>query len=319
MKSLSLTKVIFFLFVCLFLEPSYVVAANNAVLNIEPSIFMVNLKQGDLWSSSIKIKNDNQQDISYVVSLVDFKKDEGGSFVPTLDSLRPVGVNFNVGSSNRLSNWIKPSKPKIIVRSNETVDLPFVIEIPEYAEPADYRAAILVSFLPDASQLSGSSLSVSSYVSSILSIKISGKKNGGIKIRQFSSSRLVYENPNITLILELENKDNGNFLADGFVEIKNIFGKRVANIKLNNETDKKTWGGSHSYVLNWEPKGNSLNIGPYIATVTISNSGSDNKPVSSSSLFWIIPIRMILASTLLILISLILGDRLIGLYIRRKM
>jgi uncharacterized membrane protein len=169
-------------------------------LRIDPSIFLLNLKQGGSWASSVKIDNNNNKDLSYIVSLVDFKKNEKGDFSPTLDSLRRADKEEGSDIDRyNLSSWIKVSKIDVSVNANSIADLPFKIEIPTDAEPGEYRSAILVSLSPDSALNNGSSLSVSSYISSVLSIKVTGttSKDSGAR----DNSWVFYLGVVITIIL----------------------------------------------------------------------------------------------------------------------
>lgn len=297
-------------------------AADSSInLSVEPSVFLINLQQGDSWSSSIRINNNNKKDLSYSLSLIDFEKDTKGEFFPVLNTLRRIDNNeSDIGNGSTLSSWIKTSNTAVYIKKDLSAVLPFKVEIPPDAEPGDYRAAILVGVSPDSVINGGSSLSVSSLISSTLSIKVTGKVDKGLIIKGFSPNQLVYENPDVTFILKTQNSGHVRVTPEGSLEIRNIFGQKVGDVLLSKDImSKKQYADDKisSYNFNWRLSNGDFGLGPYIATVSLSYGDKDKKTVSSSSVFWVIPIKMILALTLLILGLFIGGDYLIKLYLRR--
>ncbi len=291
------------------LTPILGMASQSINLSIEPSVFLINLKQGDSWASSIKINNNNESNLPYSVSLMDFEKDKKDNFVPVLkpaDSYPP-------------SSWIKISQTEIDIKKGESGAIQFRVEIPADAKLGDHRALILVGLSPKSTKTSGTSVAVSSLISSVLSINVSGSIGDKLIIKDFSASRLVYENPDVALKLELENKGNVRIEPEGTIEIKNLFGKNIGSVFLS----KKIMAGlkfgtkKSSYILNWSPSDVIFGLGPYMATVNLSYGGDIKNNITARSIFWIFPYGIFLKITATILGLLIMVDLFMRIYLRR--
>ncbi len=293
--------------------------AAGSVVSLDPSIMTVNLRQGDSWSSGIKIINPNSSGLTYKISLIDFRKDSG-TFTPVMGSLHSADpASSAVSEGYSLSDWLQASHSNILIAKNSSVVLPFTLKIPPDAPVGEYRAGILVSLANGSPAESGSHLSVSTFVSAVLSVKVSGLDSSVLKIKSFRPSQLVYADSNVTLILEMANVASRS-VPVGSIDVRDIFGKQAGSILLSDKimSGARGAGGGSSYSLKWQPSSNIFSFGPYVATVKLAYNGTgDSKPITSTSLFWIVPLQPILYIALAIFALLFIGDYLVRRHIRR--
>jgi hypothetical protein len=280
-----------------FLPFHFLSAQNSFTLTITPPIFQMTATPGQDWSSAIKVVNNNPYDITVYANVMNFTAEgEGGSgkFIPS-NNTKDVPGGFS------LASWLEVSKQPIFIRAEQSVSVPFTLHVPESAEPGGHYGAILIGTEPPP-KTSGSSVRVSSQLSSLFLLRVNGDVNEEGDIRSFSTEKGWYEEPHANFALRFENKGNVHLLPRGDITIYNMWGKERGKVFFNQESEfgNVLPKSIRKFTFEWAGEQNFFDLGRYKAVATLA-FGDTNKTVYRAVSFWVIPV----AATLKILASLI--------------
>ena len=179
--------------------------------------------------------------------------------------------------------------------------------MPPNAEAGGHYGVIRFSGTAPELQKNGVSLAASAGV--LLLVRVSGNSTEQLNFKEFFTQRgdqrrSWFENGPITFVERIDNSGNVHVAPHGSLIVKNMFGKNVAELKVND----KTGNILPSSIRRFEQTFNKSRLfGKYTASVSLAY-GTQGKVVSSSLTFWVIPYKAILA-VLLILVLLILVIR----------
>ncbi len=288
-------------------------------VTVTPPLYQLTIGPGDSWASTLKLINSNSYDVTFYAQVADMQAsgEEGRSkFTPVLSS--PQGSSSN---SYLLAQWIRLSGEPIFIKAGSSVDLPFTITIPESAEPGGHYAAILVGTEPDALHATGTMLKVSSLVSSLLFVKIKGNVVESGRIREFLTSRQLYQTPDVDFSLRFENTGNTHIQPQGDIVIYNMWGKERGHVAINQGTDfgNVLPKSIRHFDFSWSGEQDLFDIGLYSAIVGLTYGDEGKQNVSSKTYFWVVPLVPVsigLGSLLLFIFCLIWFIRR---YIRRAL
>jgi hypothetical protein len=272
--------------------------ANSLSLTITPPFFMLNVSPGDSWASSIRVVNANSGGLPVTASVSGFEAadDEGhGTFIP---------LSSVANDPDALANWITLPQPSVNVPQDGEADIPFSISVPQNAAPGGHYAAILIGTgSGNASGTAGSHVGVSSYISALIFITVSGNINEEGNIQEFSVDRAWYQDPNVNFSIRFANTGNVHVRPSGEIQIYNAFGKEQGTIPVNQN-------GYLGYVLpsstrlftaSWQGPTSIWDIGQYTAVITLAYGQNGTKSASQSLAFWVLPIDQILEDAAIII------------------
>ena len=141
-----------------------------------------------------------------------------------------------------LANWVTVSNPTVTVPHGGAADVPFSIVVPPNASPGGHYAGILIGTGSPTPQPGVSQVGVSSFVSALIFVQVSGNLVESANITQFSTSKSSYQTPDIQFAVRVENDGNVHVRPVGMIQIYNAFGKQRGEVPIN-ET------GNLGYVL----------------------------------------------------------------------
>lgn len=285
-----LSGVLFFT-VASFLLPtaSFAQSADSTSLTITPPFFELNVNPGDAWASSIRVVNTNANDIHVHAEVMGFaaSDDQGhGNFIP-LDQL--------AGDQDALANWVTVSNPTVTVPHGGAADVPFSIVVPPNASPGGHYAGILIGTGSPTPQPGVSQVGVSSFVSALIFVQVSGNLVESANITQFSTSKSSYQTPDIQFAVRVENDGNVHVRPVGMIQIYNAFGKQRGEVPIN-ETGNLGYvlpSSSREFDVEWLGQPSLLDIGPYTAVLSLAYGENGTKSISRTIGFWILPIDQI--------------------------
>jgi hypothetical protein len=300
-----------FAFVALFASPVF--AQSGLSVTLTPPMYQLSIGPGETWSSSLKIVNNNPYDVTYYAQVVDMEaKGETGQskFIPVLNPQDPELA------AAQLARWIQVTdKVPLTIKAGKSENLHFNVNIPTNAEPGGHYAAILVGTQPLAASTTGSQMRISSFVSSLLFVRVKGNVVESGRIREFTSDKNLYQTPKADFVLRFENTGNTHLRPEGEVTIYNMWGKERGNVLINQESG---FGNAlpktiRKFQFSWEGEENVFDIGRYSAEVTFAYGEDGRKSISATAYFWVVPIVPV-AITLGTILSFFL---LLGWFIRR--
>ena len=282
--------------------PGFVFAQTSGAtaLTITPPFFELNLNPGDTWSSSIRVVNTNGGDLPVKATVMGFtaSDDEGhGTFVD------PATL---AGDPDALTNWIVVSDPSVVVPRGGSADVPFTIVVPHDASPGGHYAAILIGTASPAAADAGSYVGVSSYISALIFVRVSGDVKEEGSVQEFSTDKSLYQDSNVNFTIRFANTGDVHLRPAGDVTIYNAFGKVRGKVDVNQAGDLGYVLPSSTRLFNvsWSGGSSLLDIGPYTAVVTLAYGDNGEKSTSATATFWILPIANI--------VEVLLGVLLVG-------
>jgi hypothetical protein len=278
--------VLLFLFSGLFFASSVFAAQEDSFsLTITPPLFQLTVSPGEVWSSSIKVVNNNPYDVDIYASPMNFVVADESGIGRLVPSLQTATTSFT------LASWISVEKGPIHIPAEKTGTIPFSLIVPANAEPGGHYGAILTGNQPPAVPGSNT-VNVSTSISSLFLVRVNGDMIESGRIREFSLDKLLYDTPKVNFSLRFENKGNVHLLPRGEIVIRNMWGKERGKILINQDTD---FGNvlPHSirkFQFEWSGEDNFFEVGRYTALATLSFGEQTRDTEYQEVSFWVIPI-----------------------------
>jgi hypothetical protein len=275
-------------------------------VTITPPLFQLSISPGQTWKSSIKVVNSNAYDVTYYAYPMDFAA-QGESGQGSLSPVVDVPTDGSA-STYSLAQWVQISRDPIVVPQGKSYDIPFSVSVPMNAEPGGHYAALLVGTQPPLGKSSGPSMKVSSFVSSLLFVKVEGSIQELGRIREFRPHVTLYQTPEARFLLRFENLGNTHLKPQGVITIYNMWGKKRGELVLNKESNfgNVLPKSIRKFEFSWTGDASLFDIGQYKAEVTLNFGDGDKQNVSATSYFWVVPV-MPVAATLVSIVLFVLS------------
>ncbi|PLX21217.1 hypothetical protein C0584_03315 [Candidatus Parcubacteria bacterium] len=308
MKKLLILILIFFPLSSVFAQE------DTLKMTLTPPLVKNNMNPGETWVSTVKLVNNNQNDLVVYTDIQDFRSspDGGVELIPKEES------EGEDSGSGFLRKWMTIMDGPITISSFGSVEIPFEIKVPESAEPGGHYAAILVGTKPTG-EIQGSGISISSMISSLILVNISGDVVEEGRIREFTTDKNYYKDPEVNFKLRFENTGNVHLQPKGNIVIKDMFGNEKGLIDINKDTayGNVLPGSTKTWDFSWEGESGIFKMGKYEAVITIHYGEQTTEVDNRTFYFWYVDFKIvsIIAGTILgILLFIFL---LIKFYIRR--
>lgn len=228
-------KLFIILLALIIFNPCFALADDNGLaLTVTPPLMKINMDPGESIATAIKVVNNNSWPVTVYAKVLDFK-DKGNGEIDFIDKSQiPAGVE---GSGVYLSRWITLSQEKIDVGPFRPATFSFNIDVPENVQPGGHYAAILIGTNPPDETGKGTEIKVSSYISSLLLIRISGAIKEKGMIREFTFSKRFYSGGEGNFRFRFENQGNVDLHPEGDIKVFDIFGTQKGDIPVNTVND----------------------------------------------------------------------------------
>ncbi len=276
---------------CLF--PLFVPGAqadeNALTLTITPPLIKLNMDPGGIISSAIKIVNNNNQPLKVYTRVFDFKG-QGGKIIPLNNSPQPAVAT----NSPFLSQWIKVERGPIIIKPQQSREIPFTIFAPPQAEPGGHYAAIAVGTKPE-EKIKGSGARVSSMLTSLLFVTINGDYIERGALRDFFTDKALYQSPPVVFNFSFENKGTVHLLPQGEIKIYNMLGKEIGSIPINQGTvfENVLPNDVRHWQIKWPGTKRLTDMGRARAVIVLSYGARAAKTVFRSTYFWLVDFKLL--------------------------
>jgi len=262
-------------------------------LTIAPAKIEFNVNPGDEIRFSIYTRNDGEVSGELYSIVKGFTEDEGGTKI-WVENAPEI-------------EWVK-IPPKISASPGETIEVPVVINVPQDAPPGGHFLAIGFGTLPGKQK--GSGLAIGVNVLSLVYINISGNRIDKISISEFMAKKVYFDFP-VKFVYKIKNEGNTYVRPTGEIEISNIFGKLIANLRVN-EKEFQILPGKEKVLENeWS---NNFAFGPYKAKFNIYYGLNQSQNLVFNYWFFMLPIKVISVVFVLIIFVIFILPRLIKKY-----
>lgn len=197
-----------------------------------------------------------------------------------------------------LKDYIHPEISEFTLKSKQRMILPVQITVPEDAQPGGLYGTLLISTVPspdeiqkEAGMTTGGNVNITR-LGSLIFVRVKGdvKEEGALKSMVTPKGKFFQSGP-IVFDLLYENTGNVYLNPYGIIEIKNIFGKKIDEIKVD------PWFAMPDSLrlreLKWG-EGKKMLMGMYTAHASI-NRGYQNIIDKADASFWVFPWKILLA------------------------
>jgi hypothetical protein len=202
----------------------------NSVLavTISPPVKEITGNPGETVNGMVKIYNETNQDFTVYSSLSDFTAKDGEGGEPQL-------IETKEGDVKTLSSWIDVPQGPFEVKSLDWQSVIFQVKIPENAEPGGHYAAIF--FGPSEKEAQEGAVSLNFKAGSLILLRVSGeiKEEGFIKDFYTKLRQKFYDRIPVVFELRVQNNGSVHFKPRGMVEVKNMWGGKVAELPILKE------------------------------------------------------------------------------------
>ena len=259
-------------------------------ITVVPPSFELFANPGDSVSEKITVQNQSNTSNTYAVSVEDFKAvgEEGG-------------INLSGDQDNTtysLAKWVVPEPKNFSIAAGGSKDISFTINVPKNAEPGGHYASVLV-------QMGGGSVSsgaaVTSRVGSLILLRISGNVKEDASVESFTTANSYYQSAPVNIDLRVKDNGNNHIKPQGTIVITNIFGQKVSEIQLNGLNVLPD--AIRKMETEWKPSG--FLASRYTATL-VATYGEQNKSLSATTSFYVIPKWLLIAIAVVIVILLLM-------------
>jgi hypothetical protein len=291
---------------------AYAQTTNNTAgqaLEIGPPVLNLTGDPGQTINATISLR-----DISSTSLIV---KGQFNDFIANGEDGTPkILIEEGEISPYSFKSWVAPL-PALVLKSKEVKNLPITIYVPDDAAPGGYYG--IVRFTATPPELEGTGVSLSASLGALILLRINGEAQELLSVEEFSASHdgktgSLFEFAPILFTERIKNEGNVHERPAGIVTVKDMFGKVVATLGVN-QPPKDILPGS---IRKFESSLDSTNIGDkvlfglYTAELSLTY-GADKQTITDKLSFWVIPYTLIAV----IIISLIGGFFLLRFFIRR--
>jgi len=275
-------------------------------VSISPPVIEIEVDRGSSVERTIEVGNETDKERVYTVGVKKFEMvgEEGNQrFVPAGED------GFD------LTSWIKYKENKIIVPPKSSRKFVFTIDVPENADPGGHYASIYFSAgRPTMENDSNSKVGVEAQINSLLLVRVSGDmiEKADIESFEIKGGNILINRLPVVFVWRMRNTGNVHVRAQGNIEIRNMFGKRVELLDANPKNYRvlpgstrrmESWWGNSSYSTDSHTgdffqevkrEFDSFAVGKYNAKMDIVYGKGNGNFLSREISFWIIPWRAIL-------------------------
>jgi hypothetical protein len=281
-KAFSFGSLLFLIFILGF-KFSYAVTVGPAKIEFR-------LNPGETVNFSFFVRNDQNYDV-YLYSDIEGFTEEGTTKV-FLGKVPEV-------------EWVEIEK-KVFLKSGDSTNVPVKIKVPENAPPGGHFLVIWFGTAP--AEVKESGIGIGVRVGSLIYLNVSGNVIEKISIQNFKAPRIAFSFP-VKFIYSILNEGNTYVRPTGDIEIKNLFGKLVANLKVNPKEVQILPGKSKDFEDVWE---NTFAFGPYKVIYRIQYG--ENREFNFNYWFFMFPIKIFVLIIVILVFVIFILPRLIRKY-----
>ena len=305
-----------------------ILALNVFALTLSPPLYEIGAMPGQTLKTGLKVFNETDKAGSFYFEAQNFtaEGEEGDPyFVTEIDK-------------EGLASWIE--LPDLIyLEPGELKQVEFIIKVPENADPGGHYAAIFLSTSPPSAEGAGA-VGVAAKIGSLVLLRIGGEIIEQGKLIEFglADGKRLFEHLPIDFLVRIENLGTVHIKPAGTIEIRNIFGIKTEEIKVNiakmPDGKERPVGNIlpesvRKFESSWQaglPAGQAgeaenqpetfwqkvklekenLALGRYEAKLNLDYGAENDKKITAVLSFWVFPWHLILVSFIVLVLALAL-------------
>lgn len=273
-------------------------AQDSAGVTLEPTTIEDRADPGTVITKTLIVKNESEIDKEFYVYVRNISGVEAGG-VPIFaeDGIEKTGYE--------IADWVSIGSGTVAVPGGGSAEIPVTISVPESATPGSHFGGVFVSMEPPKFRETGAS--VGYQVVSVISILINGDVIDTARVRSFSTDKLIYSTKNVVFTAKVENQGNILIRPHGLVSITGMFGGDPEVFTVNENLAGVFPGTMRDLTFTWESDG--IGFGRYEAVLALVYEGENRgqKTIDATLVFWVFPIKIVLAILAIIITIFALG------------
>jgi len=286
-------------------------------MKVTPSIIEDLIEPGDIIKKTIKVVNYSDSPVIMYAYLMDFKAaDEFGK----AELIIP-----NTESGNYISSWLNITNQPINFAVGEEKKIPFIITVPENIGPGGYYGAVVFGTEPPKMKVKGedkgAAVSISQQAASLILLQVAGDVNENAIIKEFNTDKRFYSTPfEVNYNVKIKNLGNVHIKPRGIIETKNMLGKKVSVITVNDESGNILPLSQRVFNNSWKE---DFGFGRYESSLAISygtsaqKGGEGRKTLIMKTYFWVFPNNIIIPLVIGIVVVIVIFLIFLSMYKKR--
>ena len=316
-----MTKFSISLFAAIAVLAGLILAYNSSALTLSPPLYEIGAMPGQTLKTGLKVFNETDKANTFYFEAQNFtaKGEEGDPYF--------VG---EIGKED-LASWIELPGP-IHLESGELKQVEFIIKVPEKADPGGHYAAIFLSTSPPSLE-EGGAVGLAAKIGTLVLLKIGGEVIEEGRLIEFGlvDGKRIFEHLPIDFLVRVENLGTVHIKPAGTIEIRNIFGIKTVEVKVNiakmpdgkerpvgnilPESIRKfesSWQASEAEnqpETFWQKvkfEKENFALGRYQAKLDLDYGAENDKKITAVLSFWVFPWHLILVSFIVLVLVLAL-------------
>jgi hypothetical protein len=271
--------------------PQKTLAAEAIMLS--PSRVEELVAPGQVMTKTIKVTNNSESPKKIYAYLRDFTA-EGEEGKPRL-------IVPGTESGSFMSSWVSITSEGVDMAPGSDADFTYTVTVPQNAGPGGYYGAIIFGTrAPDVkidSADKGAAIGVAQQAGSLILLQIAGDANESASVRDFVSDKEFYGTPfKVNFTARIQNQGNVHVKPRGTIEITNMLGNKVANVRFNETGSNILPNSTRRYEMPWS---SSFGFGKYKAQLALTygtsaeQGGNGMQSLTAIKYFWIFPWKII--------------------------
>ncbi len=275
-----------------------------SALTISPPLMEFDARPGDSLVDVVKLYNETQEQLTLTASVQNFR------------AMGETGTPEFVEGAAGLASWIKVDETTVTLAPGERKSVLFTVNVPGDAEPGGHFAGILWGTGGAAAE-GTSSVGLVAKTGTLVLVRVAGQVREMGRVVEFSTDKASYDYLPANFAIRFENTGNVHLKPAGMIEVKNMWGTKVASMMVNEDLanvlpdsirkfDAK-WQKTESLpgASEWQKERENFAWGKFTATV-VMNYGVGGQTVTARTSFWVFPWRVTLFYVVLIVLVLLI-------------
>lgn len=289
-KLLSLASV--FITAFALLNPSGIASAQSTgggqALEIGPPVVSITGDPGQTVEATISLRDVSTTDLYITGQINDFEANgEDGT---------PKVILDDVTTPYSFKSWVKPISP-LTLKPKQIKTIKISIAIPSNASPGGYYGIVRFTGVPP--ELQGSGVALNASLGSLIFLKVNGQAKEELTLTEFSANAgggasSLLEGAPLNFVQRVKNTGNTFEQPVGLVTVKDMFGKVVATLPINEEKRLILSDSTRKFEQKLDSSviGDKVLFGKYTAELTLTY-GTSNTEIKKDITIWIIPYKLI--------------------------
>lgn len=269
-------------------------------LEISPPLIDIKADPGQVIKTQLKVRNVTKDTLIVEAEYNDFVA--GGE-----DGQPKILLKGDEQSPYSIKDWLS-TIPTATLAPRQQATFDVTISVPKDASPGGHYGVVRYTGTP--ADTEGSAVALSASIGTLMLVNVSGDVQQSAKISELFSARdgkkrTMFEYGPVGIVTKIENTGNVHIKPKGNIRVSNMFGKKVQDTQFNPNGGNVLPKSTRKFDQSVNKK---LMFGKYKIQADVTY-GDDNKIISQTASFWVIPYKLILIVIALIALLIFLLTR----------